>query len=94
MFHCLHCKFGSFESGRCKLCLVAKQFKWLQEGHWNVLWMSGRFKTLVRMQEDDVPDGRLLSSSLKSTIFHAHEGEWQVRTVILKCASAYGVGLI
>ena len=40
--------------------------------------MSGRFKTLVRMQEEDVPDGRLLSSSLKSTIFHAHEGEWQV----------------
>lgn len=54
---------------------------WLQEGRWNVLWMSGRFKTLVRMQEEDVPDGRLLSSSLKSTIFHAHEGEWQVSDI-------------
>ena len=50
----------------------------LQEGRWNILWMSGRFRTMVRMQED-MPHGHLTSSSLKSTIFNEHEGEWQVR---------------
>jgi hypothetical protein len=49
----------------------------LQEGKWNVLWLSGRFQTLVRMRED-MPRGRVLSHSLKSSIFHAHDGEWRV----------------
>lgn len=52
----------------------------LQEGRWNILWMSGRFKTVVRMQED-MPHGHLTSSSLKSTIFNEHEGEWQVSSL-------------
>lgn len=50
----------------------------LQEGKWNVLWLSGRFQTLVRMRED-MPRGRVLSHSLKSSIFHAHEGEWRIK---------------
>lgn len=50
----------------------------LQEGQWNVLWLSGRFQTLVRMRED-LPRGQILSRSLKSTIFHSHEGEWQIK---------------
>ncbi|KAL3157099.1 hypothetical protein ABBQ38_001345 [Trebouxia sp. C0009 RCD-2024] len=49
----------------------------LQEGRWNVLWLSGRFQTLVRMRED-LTHGRVTSRSLKSTIFHSHEGEWEV----------------
>ncbi|KAL0032262.1 hypothetical protein WJX79_001371 [Trebouxia sp. C0005] len=52
----------------------------LQEGKWNVLWLSGRFQTLVRMRED-MPRGRILSHSLKSSIFHAHEGEWRIKSL-------------
>ena len=48
-----------------------------QEGRWSVLWLSGRFQTLVRMRED-LPHGRILSDSLKSTVFHSHAGRWQV----------------
>ena len=50
----------------------------LQEGRWNVLWLSGRFQTLVRMRED-LPHGRILSRSLKSTVFQSHDGEWEVQ---------------
>lgn len=49
----------------------------LQEGRWNVLWLSGRFQTLVRMRED-LPHGRILSRSLKSTVFQSHDGEWEI----------------
>ena len=59
-------------------CIMAEQ-QWhffLQEGRWNVLWLSGRFQTLVRMRED-FPKGRVTSRSLKSTVFASHDGEWE-----------------
>lgn len=43
-----------------------------------MLWLSGRFQTLVRMRED-LPHGRILSRSLKSTVFQSHDGEWEVQ---------------
>ena len=49
----------------------------LQEGRWNILWLSGRFKTIMRMRED-FPRNSIISKSLKSTVFHEHDGQWQV----------------
>lgn len=57
----------------------------LQEGRWNVLWLSGRFQTLVRMRED-FPKGRVTSRSLKSTVFASHDGEWEASGICpLRC---------
>lgn len=49
----------------------------LQEGQWSILWLSGRFKTIMRMRED-FPRNSIISKSLKSTVFHQHDGQWQV----------------
>lgn len=65
------------KSRNAVFCRDACCYCLLQEGKWNVLWLSGRFQTLVQMRED-MPRGRVLSHSLKSSIFHAHDGEWRV----------------
>ena len=31
---------------------------------------------------EDLPHGRVVSRSLKSTVFHSHDGEWEVRLLV------------
>lgn len=37
---------------------------------------------------EDFPHGRVTSRSMKSTVFHSHDGEWKVsKAYLLKCSS-------